>query len=129
MFENLRIANIAPQRVHALVTRLIGHLKDRGAPRGGAGQEAERNECPPNSLGSRPTRLACPFTSSATLWSWCDDDYGYGEQLIELSTKTPARTWSALYQQRPAPEESDYFQADWLKLKDHRFIMCLPPMM
>jgi predicted phage terminase large subunit-like protein len=46
---------------------------------------------------------------------WCDDDYGYGEQLIELSTKTPARTWSALYQQRPAPEEGDYFKAEWLR--------------
>jgi predicted phage terminase large subunit-like protein len=46
---------------------------------------------------------------------WCDDDYGYGEQLIELSTKTPARTWSALYQQRPAPEEGDYFKVDWLR--------------
>jgi hypothetical protein len=38
---------------------------------------------------------------------WCDDGYGYGEQLIELSTKTPARTWAAMYQQRPAPEEGD----------------------
>jgi hypothetical protein len=46
---------------------------------------------------------------------WCDDDYGYGEQLVELSTKTPARTWSALYQQRPAPEEGDYFHVDWLR--------------
>jgi predicted phage terminase large subunit-like protein len=25
------------------------------------------------------------------------------------------RTWSALYQQRPAPEEGDYFRAEWLK--------------
>src|SRR6185436_19289490 len=33
------------------------------------------------------------------LW---DDDYGYGEQLRELQKNTPARTWSALYQQRPA---------------------------
>ena len=23
--------------------------------------------------------------------------------------------WAALYQQRPAPEEGDYFKADWLK--------------
>jgi hypothetical protein len=49
---------------------------------------------------------------------WCDDDYGYGGQLVELSTKTPARTWSAMYQQRPAPEEGDYFQADWLRPYD-----------
>jgi predicted phage terminase large subunit-like protein len=26
--------------------------------------------------------------------------------------------WSALYQQRPAPEEGDYFKADWLKPVD-----------
>lgn len=28
------------------------------------------------------------------------------------------RFWSALYQQRPAPEEGDYFKADWLKPYD-----------
>ena len=26
--------------------------------------------------------------------------------------------WAALYQQRPAPEEGDYFKADWLKPYD-----------
>lgn len=46
---------------------------------------------------------------------WNDGDYGYGAQLLQLSTNTPPRTWSALYQQRPAPEEGDYFKADWLK--------------
>jgi predicted phage terminase large subunit-like protein len=46
---------------------------------------------------------------------WRDDDYGYGNQLVELSKKTPARTWSAMYQQRPAPEEGNYFKADWLR--------------
>lgn len=46
---------------------------------------------------------------------WSDGEYGYGEQLVELSTKVPPRTWSALYQQRPAPEEGDYFKAEWLK--------------
>lgn len=29
--------------------------------------------------------------------------------------KRNARSWSALFQQRPAPEEGDYFQAAWLK--------------
>ena len=53
---------------------------------------------------------------------WCDDGYGYGAQLIDLSKTTPARTWSALYQQRPAPEQGDYFQADWLRPYDR-----LPP--
>lgn len=46
---------------------------------------------------------------------WDDDEYGYGDQLRELAKSTPARTWSALYQQRPAPEEGDYFKAEWLK--------------
>lgn len=46
---------------------------------------------------------------------WGDGDYGYADQLRELKAKTPARTWSALYQQRPAPEEGDYFKADWLR--------------
>jgi predicted phage terminase large subunit-like protein len=46
---------------------------------------------------------------------WNDDGYGYGRQLVELSANTPARTWSALYQQRPAPEEGDYFKAEWLR--------------
>jgi hypothetical protein len=31
---------------------------------------------------------------------------------------TPARTWSALYQQRPAPEDGDYFKAEWLRPYD-----------
>ncbi len=46
---------------------------------------------------------------------WDDDAYGYGEQIQELRRNTPARTWSALYQQRPAPEEGDYFKAEWLR--------------
>lgn len=46
---------------------------------------------------------------------WSEGDYGYGAQLQELSKRTPARTWSALYQQRPAPEDGDYFRAEWLK--------------
>jgi predicted phage terminase large subunit-like protein len=46
---------------------------------------------------------------------WNDDAYGYGQQLVDLRANTPARTWSALYQQRPAPEEGDYFREDWLR--------------
>jgi hypothetical protein len=30
ILENLGVADIAPQRVHALVAGLIGHLEDRG---------------------------------------------------------------------------------------------------
>jgi predicted phage terminase large subunit-like protein len=29
--------------------------------------------------------------------------------------KRNGRTWAALYQQRPAPEEGDYFKAEWLR--------------
>ena len=35
----------------------------------------------------------------------------------EKITQGP-RNWSALYQQRPAPEEGDYFQHDWLRWYD-----------
>jgi len=51
-------------------------------------------------------------------WLWSDGAYGYGAQLAELKGNTPARTWSALYQQRPAPEEGDYFKSDWLRPYD-----------
>jgi hypothetical protein len=43
------------------------------------------------------------------------------ESLEELERKRRAvgpREWSALYQQRPAPEEGDYFNAAWLKTCD-----------
>lgn len=46
---------------------------------------------------------------------WNDDQYGYGGQLLDIAKNTPARTWSALYQQRPAPEDGDYFKAEWLR--------------
>lgn len=49
---------------------------------------------------------------------WSDGDYGYGLQLIDLQKNTPARTWSALYQQRPAPDEGDYFKAEWFRSYD-----------
>jgi len=37
------------------------------------------------------------------------------EALERIRKNSQARFWSALYQQRPAPEEGDYFKADWLK--------------
>jgi predicted phage terminase large subunit-like protein len=46
---------------------------------------------------------------------WTDDDYGYGQQLLSLRDTTPPRVWSALYQQAPAPDEGNFFKADWLK--------------
>lgn len=59
-----------------------------------------------------------PLGRKAGEMLWTDGEYGYGKQLAELKRTTPARTWSALYQQRPAPEEGDYFKADWLKPYD-----------
>ena len=47
-------------------------------------------------------------------WLW-DDDYGYASFLRhEKATQLP-RNWSALYQQRPAPETGTYFNADWFR--------------
>lgn len=50
---------------------------------------------------------------------WDDDEYGYGAQMLELQTEQLPRTWAALYQQRPAPEEGDYFRAGWLRTYIH----------
>jgi hypothetical protein len=35
--------------------------------------------------------------------------------LERIRQNTQPRFWSALYQQRPAPEEGNYFKADWLR--------------
>lgn len=37
------------------------------------------------------------------------------DQLERKRLNMPPRNWTALYQQRPAPEEGDYFKAAWLK--------------
>lgn len=37
------------------------------------------------------------------------------ESLERIKRNSQARFWSALYQQRPAPEDGDYFKAEWLK--------------
>ncbi len=48
-------------------------------------------------------------------WLWGDDTYGYAADLAEKKSNATARTWSALYQQAPAPETGDYFRRDWLR--------------
>jgi predicted phage terminase large subunit-like protein len=54
---------------------------------------------------------------------WEDDSYGYSTVMRrEKATQLPA-VWSALYQQRPAPEEGTYFLAGWLKTFDR-----MPPL-
>ncbi len=46
------------------------------------------------------------------LW---DDSYGYGKTLRDAEREQTPRNWSALYQQRPAPETGDYFKEEWLR--------------
>lgn len=41
--------------------------------------------------------------------------YNYGAFLRARQRETSPMMWAALYQQRPAPEECDYFKAAWLK--------------
>lgn len=40
------------------------------------------------------------------------------EALERIRRNSQARFWSALYQQRPAPEDGDYFKAEWLRPYD-----------
>jgi predicted phage terminase large subunit-like protein len=42
------------------------------------------------------------------------------EELARKRRAVDARNWSALYQQRPAPEEGDYFKAEWLRPYVHQ---------
>ena len=44
--------------------------------------------------------------------------YNYAAFLRARQRETSPMMWAALYQQRPAPEEGDYFKADWLKPYD-----------
>jgi len=44
------------------------------------------------------------------------------EELERIKRALPPRDWSALYQQRPAPDTGDYFKREWVHLVDH-----LPP--
>src|SRR5690606_5937361 len=37
------------------------------------------------------------------------------ETLERIRSAIGPRDWSALYQQRPAPEDGDYFKADWFR--------------
>lgn len=44
---------------------------------------------------------------------WADDDYGYAEDLRKKKKNALPRTWAALYQQKPAPDEGVLFKAEW----------------
>ena len=44
--------------------------------------------------------------------------YNYGAFLRARQREVSPMMWSALYQQRPAPEDGDYFKAEWLRPYD-----------
>ena len=44
--------------------------------------------------------------------------YNYAAFLRARQRETSPMMWAALYQQRPAPEDGDYFKAEWLKPYD-----------
>lgn len=41
--------------------------------------------------------------------------YNYGQFLRDRKAESDSRTWASLYQQKPVPDEGDYFKLDWLK--------------
>jgi hypothetical protein len=50
---------------------------------------------------------------------WDDDrNYEYGQFLRRERETQPTWNWSALYQQRSAPESGDFFESAWLKPYD-----------
>lgn len=54
---------------------------------------------------------------------WADDAYGYAADIRDRRARILTRTWSALYQQRPAPESGDFFKREWL-----RTVPTMPPL-
>ena len=44
-----------------------------------------------------------------------DKNYPYGEVLREQKKNQLPSVWSALFQGRPAPEQGDFFRAEWFK--------------
>jgi hypothetical protein len=51
---------------------------------------------------------------------WDDPEgYNYGAFLRARQRETSPMMWAALYQQRPTPEEGDFFKAAWFKPYEH----------
>lgn len=44
--------------------------------------------------------------------------YDYGRFLRDRQKETSPMMWAAMFQQRPAPEDGDYFKAEWIKPYD-----------
>lgn len=52
-------------------------------------------------------------------WLWTEwFPIEWWEQTKRTQSTPTARNWSALYQQRPAPEEGDFFKKEWIKYYD-----------
>lgn len=52
-------------------------------------------------------------------WLWGDDpNYDYASFLKQRKRETSPMMWAALYQQRPAPEDGDFFKRQWFKRHD-----------
>jgi predicted phage terminase large subunit-like protein len=49
---------------------------------------------------------------------WDEPPYNYGHFLRQRQRESTSMMWAALYQQRPAPEEGDFFKAEWFKEVD-----------
>lgn len=95
---------IMHQRFHEddLAGRVVNQLTALGRPFRRLKIRAQATEDDP--LGREPGTF---------LW---DDPtgYDYGRFLRDRKLESDARTWSALYQQEPTPEEGDYFRREWL---------------
>lgn len=83
---------------------LAGRLLEREGPRWRVLSLPAIAEAPDDPLGRLP---GTPL--------WGDDAYGYGADLLARQSSAEARTWAALYQQRPAPAEGSLFQRRWLR--------------
>ena len=60
-----------------------------------------------------------PLGRKSGEYLWDDPGgYNYAAFLRARQRETSPMMWAALYQQRPAPEEGDYFKAAWLKPYD-----------
>lgn len=44
--------------------------------------------------------------------------YNYGRFLRDRQRETSPMMWAALFQQKPAPEDGDYFKAEWIRSVD-----------
>jgi predicted phage terminase large subunit-like protein len=60
-----------------------------------------------------------PLGRQAGEYLWDDPSgYNYAAFLRARQRETSPMMWAALYQQRPAPEQGDYFKSDWLRPYD-----------